>query len=1563
MNTKSYIYCRFFIVVLIALIAHKLSAYDFEHEGIYYSLSGTGVMVTSGPTSSKYTGDIVVPSVVTHDGKNYSVVAIDGWAFYTSNITSIKLPNTITSIGRLSFYSCQKLTSIELPNSLLSIGSEAFSHSAINEITIPSSVSNIGEGAFAYCSSLTTIKVSSSNLKYKDIDGVLFSKDETILYCYPSGRTGMYSIPATTKEIGVSAFQSCHLSSIIIPNSVLVISKNSFHNCYNLTSIEIPSSVSSINEEAFYNCSNLEKISVDKDNMFYMDNDGVLFTKQMETLICFPNKKANEYIIPEGTVYLAKSAFLNSNIKEITIPSTVHGIGSTCFYMCSNLKIVKSNIIEPLGIGSLTFSNQKNATLYVPKGSKAAYQSAAIWKEFKEIVEYGSNDSNISFADATVKQLCVNNWDTNGDGELSYDEAAAVKDLGRVFSGKSITTFDELQYFTGLNTIGESAFVLCTNLTSISLPNSLASIGMSAFYDCSSLASISLPSSLTSIGQRSFENCSSLTYITIPASVESISYTSFLSCSGLNSIYVEAGNSIYDSRNNCNAIISSSDNCLLLGCRNTIIPNTVKIIGDAAFCDCSGLYSIEIPNGVTSIEDFAFAYCANLNSISIPSTMTNIEREAFQKCTNLTSIKVGMKTPGSISGYCFQNKGNASLYVPYGCKSAYEAVSSWNGFKEIVEYGAPTTYSLSITSSGKGWVTYSGTTIDNTTSSFSVTEGSSITLTFSSAYGNRLAMLKVDDVDVTSSVSNSQYTINNINSNTTVSVTFEHDYVEINGIYYILDQNNRTAEVTYRSLNPIGKSYSGSVNIPQAITYNGITYSVSSIGVGAFKDCWGVTSVTIPNSVTTIGESALSIIGITSITIPNSVKSIGKRAFSSCSDLKEVKSEITSPFAIETNVFDYINKDAVLQVPQGTKSQYQALSGWTANFKEIVEYGGTTTYSLSITSSGSGYVTYSGTTINGTTKSFTINEGTSATLTFTPNNGYRVGSLKVNNVDYTSYISSNKYTINNISKNTTVSVTFEAIPPTTYSLSVTSSGYGYVTYSSTTINGTTKSFTVNEGTSATLTFTPNSGYRVGSLKINNVDYTSSISNNKYTISNINKNTTVSVTFEAIPPTTYSLSITSSGYGYVTYSGTNINGTTKSFTVNEGTSATLTFTPNNGYRVGSLKINNVDYTSSISNNKYTISNITKNTTVSVTFVEELKNMVVDGVNYTIVSYDNKTVNVASGSYGNALTVPATFTYQGSTWRVVAIESGALTNLAAIIWNPLVAFAGSVTNPNFLLYVKAEQYASSNIKNVIVDGVAKSITLTEATSDNDFYCPREFTARQIRYTHQYSMTTGINESKGWETIALPFDVQTIYHETKGEILPFAKWDSKDSRRPFWLYEMTSSGWKEAQAIKAYTPYIISMPNNDKYYEASRLNGSVTFSATNAKVEPTTVSSVTYQGKTFTPNFTTKAASAGLYALNVKNQWASDTNGQNEGSVFVQNLRAIHPFEAYMTTTSSSRSSFGIFEDMTTGIRGITELMDMKKVMGVYNLKGQKIKIETDRKLPAGVYIINGQKVIVK
>ena len=191
-----------------------------------------------------------------------------------------------------------------------------------------------------------------------------------------------------------------------------------------------------------------------------------------------------------------------------------------------------------------------------------------------------------------------------------------------------------------VTSIGFAAFYECTGLTSIAIGEGVTNIGNCAFASCSGLTSITIPNSVTSIGDAAFQNCSSLTSVTIPNSVTEIGWHAFYDCSSLTSIIVEKENPVYDSRDNCNAIIETTTNTLIYGCQNTIIPNSVTTIGNDAFWNCSNLTSITIPYSVTSIGWAAFGECYSLTSIEIPNSVTEIGSSAFFNCTGLTSIEI-----------------------------------------------------------------------------------------------------------------------------------------------------------------------------------------------------------------------------------------------------------------------------------------------------------------------------------------------------------------------------------------------------------------------------------------------------------------------------------------------------------------------------------------------------------------------------------------------------------------------------------------------------------------------------------------------------------------------------------------------------------------------------------------------------------------------------------------------------------------------------------------------------------------------------------------------------------
>lgn len=239
----------------------------------------------------------------------------------------------------------------------------------------------------------------------------------------------------------------------------------------------------------------------------------------------------------------------------------------------------------------------------------------------------------------------------------------------------------------------------------------VASVTYDAFKDCRDMTSVIFPPTIRFIGECAFYNCSGLKSLFIPKSVDTIGELAFSGCGGLENITVEEGNENFDSRNNCNAIISKKGS-LIKGCENTVIPDNVLRISMDAFRGCTGLNSINIPNTVTSIEQSAFEDCSGLTSIIIPNsayqigsfafqgcnsltsvTISNsieiIGNKAFSGCTSLTSIHCKATNPSPAAPYSevFDNStySSATLYIPRGSLDAYRENAIWSRFKNIVE--------------------------------------------------------------------------------------------------------------------------------------------------------------------------------------------------------------------------------------------------------------------------------------------------------------------------------------------------------------------------------------------------------------------------------------------------------------------------------------------------------------------------------------------------------------------------------------------------------------------------------------------------------------------------------------------------------------------------------------------------------------------------------------------------------------------------------------------------------------------------------------------------------------
>lgn len=373
-------------------------------------------------------------------------------------------------------------------------------------------------------------------------------------------------------------------------------------------------------------------------------------------------------------------------------------------------------------------------------------------------------------------------------------------------------------------------------------------------------------------------------------------------------------------------------------------------------------------------------------------------------------------------------------------------------------------------------------------------------------------------------------------------------------------------------------------------------------------------------------------------------------------------------------------------------------------------------------------------------------------------------------------------------------------------------------------------------------------------------------------------------------------------------------------------------------------------------------------------------------YDIMVKDAEAANYEITYVKGTLTITKkTETYDGSS-NVLTVEDGgniddaleaiggreeAAKSIAAIIWKstePLTTeMLKGLDNPNMLIYVQSKEQAPKDRNNVVINGVAKLVTLTDAgTGNHNFYAPVEFVADSITYTREFKQATRKNVSRGWEGICLPFTVQTFTHESHGEIAPFG---NSASNYHFWLHQFTEDGIVNAETIEANKPYLISMPNSDEYYEEFNQAGKVQFASANVTIPVTeTMAILLGDSAHIVPTFQVVEKSASVYTLNVGDSIISTL----EGSVFVNNYRDVRPFEIYTFhepnryagTRAISVSS--LFGGGTTGIIDVMEKQNSDEVK-VYSINGTLIKKgnrnEVMNSLPKGLYIIGNQKVMVK
>ena len=387
--------------------------------------------------------------------------------------------------------------------------------------------------------------------------------------------------------------------------------------------------------------------------------------------------------IPNSVTEIGNRAFAGCGLTSVTIPNSVTSIGDYAFYYCSGLTAVTiPNSVTRIRERAFGDCSKLTAVTIPNSVTEIGSYAFASCSSLTELTIPNSVTDIVNGAFAGCSSLTAvtipNSVTSIGDGAFAY--CSGLTDISVESGNTMYDSRDNCNAIIASNTL----IVGCKNTV---IPNSVTEIGWYAFYGCSSLTEVKVPNSVTEIGSFAFYGCSGLTAVTIPNSVTAIGRYAFDGCSGLTDISVESGNTKYDSRDNCNAIIETASNTLIRGCENTAIPNSVKSIDNYAFSDCSSLTEVTIPNSVTAIGSYAFYKCSGLTELTIPNSVTTIGSYAFAGCSGLTDVYCYAEKVPSTNSYAFygwpEYVSNATLYVPRASIEAYKTTSPWSGFGTI----------------------------------------------------------------------------------------------------------------------------------------------------------------------------------------------------------------------------------------------------------------------------------------------------------------------------------------------------------------------------------------------------------------------------------------------------------------------------------------------------------------------------------------------------------------------------------------------------------------------------------------------------------------------------------------------------------------------------------------------------------------------------------------------------------------------------------------------------------------------------------------------------------------
>lgn len=654
--------CNLFCIIIILIISMFHSVYATEGTNI---ASGKLTDYVSWELSQNGELRIYGSNIIPDYGFNKYP-----WDSYSDNIKSVTIENGITKIP-----------------------ADLFSHKEnIETISIPESVSSIGDNAFFYCLSLKSITVNENNLYYATNDGVLFDKEFITLFYYPCGKQNLtYNVPNTVEEIYNSAFsQNQYINEIYLGDSLVCFPEGSLISCENLKSIHIGKSLSIFEASNFSSCLSVEEITVSEENQSFSSEDGVLFNKDKSELLRYPPNKQGAYIIPDGVIYVEKSAFHSSqgltaldtgnttkvistfgfhsckNLKEVTLRESMVTLDRMSFYNCASLN--KVDIKEGLlSIGHTAFEYCPSLTEIIIPASVISISDYAFYicNNLENIYVTKNNENYIDvdgvlYSIDKTEIVCY----PAGKKDLAFEVPDTVLQINNgAFAHNDY--IQEVKLPQKLNYLGEHSFNDCTALESINIPQNIKSINRYTFYACMSLESVSLGSNITNIDYCAFAMCKNLEKIVWDNGVGTLCSSAFFDCPNLNNVFITnldawlqtTFEDVYANPLNNGADLYVKDELLTLidfnafphsitdfcfyGCSSLeklYFSSLNRTIGYDAFTRCTKLSSVYFEQGMQEINDYAFAFCPSLTFVSIPNSVEYIGNYAFWQCSNLKKI-------------------------------------------------------------------------------------------------------------------------------------------------------------------------------------------------------------------------------------------------------------------------------------------------------------------------------------------------------------------------------------------------------------------------------------------------------------------------------------------------------------------------------------------------------------------------------------------------------------------------------------------------------------------------------------------------------------------------------------------------------------------------------------------------------------------------------------------------------------------------------------------------------------------------------------------------------------